>query len=51
MSEKRFGSIEAGGTKFVCAVGNEKFKILETNIFPTKEPDKTMAAGFVKAFF
>ena len=49
MSEKRFGSIEAGGTKFVCAVGNEKFKILETNIFPTKEPDKTMAQ--VKAFF
>ncbi|MGL9727115.1 ROK family protein [Enterococcus sp. DIV0756] len=49
MSEKRFGSIEAGGTKFVCAVGNEKFKILETSIFPTGEPDKTMA--HVKAFF
>lgn len=49
MSEKRFGSIEAGGTKFVCAIGNERFEILETSIFSTEEPKKTMAQ--VKAFF
>ena len=23
-----YGSIEAGGTKFVCAIGNEKLEIL-----------------------
>lgn len=49
MSEKRFGSIEAGGTKFVCAVGNEQFEILETSIFPTNEPMETMKQ--VKEFF
>ena len=49
MTEKRFGSIEAGGTKFVCAVGNEDFKIIEKAMFPTESPEKTLAQ--VKAFF
>ncbi|PTO40493.1 fructokinase/branched chain amino acid--2-keto-4-methylthiobutyrate aminotransferase [Enterococcus mundtii] len=49
MSSKRYGSIEAGGTKFVCAIGNEQFEILETSIFPTEDPDKTMEQ--VKDFF
>lgn len=49
MSKKRFGSIEAGGTKFVCAIGDETFMILESSIFPTEEPKKTMEK--VKKFF
>ena len=26
---KLYGSLEAGGTKFVCAVGDEKFQVIE----------------------
>lgn len=37
-----FGSIEGGGTKFVCAIGNEDFEILETVTFPTTTPDETL---------
>ncbi|GGI65735.1 MULTISPECIES: fructokinase ScrK [Enterococcus] len=37
-----YGSIEAGGTKFVCAVGNEKLEILERVSFPTTTPEETM---------
>ena len=44
-----YGSIEAGGTKFVCAVGNEKLEILERVSFPTTTPDETMPQ--VIAFF
>ena len=25
---KRYGSVEAGGTKFICAVGNENNEVL-----------------------
>ncbi|MGX7203703.1 ROK family protein [Enterococcus pingfangensis] len=39
-----YGAIEAGGTKFVCAVGNEKFKIIERVSFPTETPEKTMSS-------
>jgi len=38
----RLGSIEAGGTKFVCAVGNEKGEILERVSFPTTTPSETL---------
>lgn len=38
-----YGAIEAGGTKFVCAVGNEKGDILEQVQFPTTVPSETMA--------
>lgn len=33
------GGIEAGGTKFVCAVGNEHGEIFERISFPTEEPE------------
>lgn len=47
-----FGSIEAGGTKFVCAVGNESYKIIEKVQFPTTTPDETIekTIAFFKAF-
>ncbi len=28
---KLYGSLEAGGTKFVCAVGDENFQVVEKN--------------------
>jgi fructokinase len=45
MSEKKphlFGGIEGGGTKFVCAVGNETGEILAETRFPTTSPDETL---------
>jgi fructokinase len=36
------GAIEAGGTKFVCGIGNEEGIIQEKVSFPTEQPDKTM---------
>lgn len=36
------GAIEAGGTKFVCGIGNEEGAILERVSFPTEHPDVTM---------
>ncbi|MCY7145390.1 fructokinase ScrK [Streptococcus gordonii] len=39
---KLYGSLEAGGTKFVCAVGNEKFEIVEKTQFPTATPIETL---------
>ncbi|MCJ0571010.1 ROK family protein, partial [Enterococcus cecorum] len=39
-----YGSIEAGGTKFVCAIGNEELEILERVSFPTTTPEETMGA-------
>ncbi|MHC5375306.1 fructokinase ScrK [Enterococcus sp. LJL120] len=44
-----YGSIEAGGTKFVCAVANEELEILERVSFPTTIPEETM--GLVIEFF
>ncbi len=38
----KFGSIEAGGTKFVCAVGNEKYEILDSVRIPTTTPTETI---------
>lgn len=38
----KIGAIEAGGTKFVCAIGNEKGKIEKKVIIPTRTPEKTM---------
>lgn len=37
-----YGSIEAGGTKFVCAVSDEGLNILERVSFPTTTPEETM---------
>ena len=36
------GAIEAGGTKFVLAVGNEKGEISEKISIPTRTPEETM---------
>lgn len=36
------GSVEAGGTKFVCAVGNEDYRILDQTQFPTTDPQTTI---------
>lgn len=36
------GAIEAGGTKFVCAIGNEKGEIIERISFPTENPNVTL---------
>jgi len=44
-----FGGIEAGGTKFVCAVGDEKGNIAERIQIPTTVPEETI--GKVIAFF
>lgn len=35
------GSIEAGGTKFVCAVGDSDFNIVDSTVIPTTTPDET----------
>ncbi|BBM18405.1 fructokinase [Enterococcus avium] len=37
-----YGAIEAGGTKFVCAVGDEDFNLLAKASFPTTTPAETM---------
>ena len=36
------GALEAGGTKMVCAIGNEKGEILKRISIPTKTPETTM---------
>ena len=41
---KLFGALEAGGTKMVCAIGDEQGNILERISIPTLEPEKTMPA-------
>ena len=37
----RIGGLEAGGTKMVCAIGNEKGEVLERISVPTLTPDET----------
>ncbi len=39
------GSIEAGGTKFVCAVGDENFNEIDKKIIPTTTPEETLEAS------
>lgn len=38
----KIGAIEAGGTKMVCAIGDEKGHIFHKISIPTKTPDDTM---------
>ena len=38
-----FGGIEAGGTKFVCAIANGPDDILDEDRFPTTDPEETLA--------
>lgn len=42
----RIGAIEAGGTKFVCGIGNERGEIEDRVSFPTERPETTMANVF-----
>ncbi|EUJ25125.1 fructokinase [Listeria grandensis FSL F6-0971] len=44
-----FGAIEAGGTKFVVAVGDASGKVLKRETYPTTEPAETMK--YVEHFF
>jgi fructokinase len=39
-----FGAVEAGGTKFVCAIGDAGGNILAQQRFPTSDPAATLAA-------
>ncbi|ULT56184.1 ROK family protein [Neobacillus drentensis] len=43
------GAIEAGGTKFVCAVGDETGKIIDRIQIPTTVPEETMT-GVIQFF-
>ena len=38
----KYGALEAGGTKMVCAIGDENGQILERSTIPTTTPDETM---------
>ncbi|MFC0469029.1 ROK family protein [Halalkalibacter kiskunsagensis] len=44
-----YGAIEAGGTKFVCAVGDEEGNIFNKITIPTEDPQKTLSA--IYSFF
>jgi fructokinase len=46
-----FGGIEAGGTKWVCAIGDGDATLLESETFPTTTPSETIshAARFFQA--
>lgn len=39
---KLYGALEAGGTKMVCAIGDENGNILERISIPTRTPAETM---------
>ncbi len=41
-----YGALEAGGTKMVCAIGNENGEILEQVKYPTETPETTMPQIF-----
>ena len=47
-----FGGIEAGGTKFVCAVSDDELNIIKKSSFKTTTPEETMAEviSFFKPF-
>jgi fructokinase len=42
-ASRLFGAVEAGGTKFVCAIGDETGKILVEERFPTTDPRTTLS--------
>ena len=44
-----FGAVEAGGTKFVCAIGDESGTLHAESRFATADPDSTLAR--VREFF
>lgn len=42
MTEKIYAGIEAGGTKFVCAMGTGPEDIRSSVSFPTTSPEETL---------
>jgi fructokinase len=48
LTADRYGGIEAGGTKWVCAVADASGAIVARDVFPTTGPDETLerAAAF-----
>jgi fructokinase len=48
-SQTMWGGVEAGGTKFVCALGTSTGEILTQMIIPTRRPNETLSE--VIAFF
>ena len=40
---KRFGALEAGGTKMVCAVSDAELNLKGSAVFPTTTPEETIA--------
>jgi fructokinase len=46
---RSFGAVEAGGTKFICAIGDESGAIHAESRFPTADPASTLAR--VRDFF
>lgn len=36
------GALEAGGTKMVCSIGNERCEVLDKKSFPTRMPEETV---------
>ena len=48
----RLGAIEAGGTKFICAIGDDLGNVLERIVIPTTTPEETMekVIGFFKNY-
>ena len=49
MTEPVYAAIEAGGTKFVCAIGTADGTLLERVRFATRDPDSTLDEA--RAFF
>lgn len=47
-----FAAIEAGGTKFVCSIGDDEFNIIERISIPTEGPEETMSqvVSFLKKY-
>lgn len=41
-----YGAIEAGGTKFVCAVSDEHLTVIDQQTIPTTQPEQTLAKVF-----
>ena len=41
----RLGALEAGGTKMVCAIGNENGEIFERISIPTETPEHWESAA------
>lgn len=48
-SERLYGGVEAGGTKFVCAVGSASGDVIDETRIATQDPESTLA-GVIRFF-